>query len=98
MAVDGVYKIEIDSPMGTQEVKLTFKTEGTTLNGSSKSVFGQTVFAGTVDGDNVAWNSQLKGPIGDIGLSFNGKIIGDDFTGEVNIGMFGTYPFKGKRI
>ncbi len=98
MAVNGVYQIEIDSPMGTQEVKLTLKTEGTALNGSSESYFGQSVFTGTVDGDTVNWTSQLKGPLGDIGLDFTGKVVGDDFTGEVKAGMFGTYPFKGKRI
>jgi hypothetical protein len=98
MAIDGTYIIEIDSPMGTQEVKLTLKAEGATLSGSSESSFGQTTFTGTVDGSKVAWNSEINGPIGKMELSFTGQISGDDFTGEVKAGMFGTYPFKGKRV
>jgi hypothetical protein len=98
MAINGTYQIEIETPMGSQETQLTFKVTGATLNGSSESSFGQSEFTGTVNGDKVAWNSEINGPMGKMRLSFKGKIKGDDFTGEVEAGMFGTYPFKGKRI
>jgi hypothetical protein len=98
MAIDGTYKIEIDSPMGTQEVKLVFKTKGTVLSGSSESSFGPTNFTGKVNGDEVSWDSETNGPMGKMQLSFTGKIKGNDFSGEVKAGMFGTYPFKGKKI
>jgi hypothetical protein len=40
----------------------------------------------------------VNGPLGKMDLSFNGKIKGDDFTGNVKAGMFGAYPFKGRKI
>ncbi len=46
MAIDSTYKIEIESPMGTQEVKLTFKAKGAALSGSSESSFGTSTFTG----------------------------------------------------
>lgn len=98
MAIDGTYKIEIDSPMGTQEVKLTFKAKGAILNGSSDSSFGKSTFTGKVNGDEVSWDSERNGPMGKMQLSFKGKIKGNDFSGEVSTGMFGTYPFKGKKV
>jgi hypothetical protein len=98
MAINGTYKIEIDSPMGTQEVKLTLKAQGTTFTGSSDSSFGQNKFTGKVDGDRVTWDSEMNGPMGKMELTFTGKITGDDFSGEVKAGVFGTYPFKGKRV
>ncbi len=98
MAIDGTYKIEIDSPMGKQETKLTFKAKGTTLTGSSESPLGTTTFTGKVSGDQVSWDSEINGPIGKMQFSFSGKIKGDDFSGEVKAGNFGTYPFKGKRV
>jgi hypothetical protein len=98
MAIDGTYKIAIDSPMGNQEVNLTFKTKGAVLTGSSESSVGKTTFTGKVNGDEVAWDSEINGPMGKMNFSFKGKIKGDDFIGEVKTGMFGTYSFKGKRV
>jgi hypothetical protein len=98
MAIDGTYKIEIDTPMGTLETKLTFKVTGAALNGSSESSLGHTEFTGKVNGNELTWDSEINGPMGKMQLSFKGKIEGDDFTGEVKAGMFGTYPFKGKKI
>jgi hypothetical protein len=98
MAIDGNYKIEIDSPMGAQEVKLTLKAKGTVLEGSSESSFGKSNFTGKVKGDEVSWTNETNGPMGKMELTFTGKIIGNDFSGDVKAGMFGTYPFKGKKV
>jgi hypothetical protein len=98
MAIDGTYKIEIESPIGIMGVTLTLQTRGEVLNGASESSFGKTTFSGKVNGDAVSWDSRLNGPIGEMQLSFKGKIEGNDFTGEVSIGMFGSFPFKGKRV
>jgi hypothetical protein len=99
MAIDGTYKIEIESPMGTQKVTLTFKAKGAVLEGSSESSMGgANKFTGKIKGDEVSWDSEINGPMGKMALSFAGKIKGNEITGEVKAGMFGTYPFKGKRI
>ena len=56
MAVDGTYKIEIDTPMGKQEAKLTLKTAGEKLSGTMESSLGKTDFSGgTVKGNAVSW-------------------------------------------
>jgi hypothetical protein len=98
MAIDGTYKIEIDSPMGKQETKLTLKAKGTVLTGSSESSMGISTFTGKVNGDQVTWDSEINGPMGIMALSYSGKIKGNDFSGEVKAGNFGTYPFKGKKV
>jgi len=98
MAIDGTYKIGIDSPMGNMEVKLTLKAKGAVLEGSSESSLGTSKFTGKVNGNQVSWDSETTGPMGKMQLSFSGKITGDDFSGEVKAGNFGTYPFKGKRV
>ena len=41
---------------------------------------------------------RIDGPMGKMKLSFKGAIKGNDFSGEVNTGFFGTYPFKGKKF
>jgi hypothetical protein len=54
MAIDGTYKIEIESPMGAQEIKPTFKAIGHVLEGSSESSYGTSRFTGKVKGGEVS--------------------------------------------
>jgi hypothetical protein len=101
MAVDGTYKIEIDTPMGKQEFNLTLKTDGAKLSGSMNmdSPTGAMEFSGgKVNGDEVSWEIQISSPTGDIKLEYNCTVKGDDISGEVKAGDFGSSPVKGKRV
>jgi hypothetical protein len=98
MAIDGKWKVEIETPMGKQEATMTLKTEGEKLSGSAESMLGKNDFTGTVKGDTVAWVMDVTSPMGQMKLEYTGKVTGDDMSGEVKIGSFGSSPFKGKRI
>jgi len=99
MAVDGNYKIEIDTPMGKQESTLTLKTAGDKLSGTMESMFGKIDFSGgTVKGDAIAWNMEISSPMGNMKLEYSGKVSGSEISGQVKAGDFGTSPFKGKRV
>ena len=99
MAVDGTYKIEIDTPMGKQESKLTLKKAGAKLSGTMESSFGTTSFSeGTVKGDDVSWSMEITSPMGKMKLDYKGKVAGSDIAGEVKAGDFGSSPFKGKKV
>jgi hypothetical protein len=98
MAVDGTYKIEIDTPIGKQESKLTLKAAGAKLSGTMESSFGTTKFTGgTVKGNDISWNMEITSPMGKMALAYKGKVAGNDISGEVKAGDFGT-SFKGKRV
>jgi hypothetical protein len=99
VAVEGKYQIEIDTPMGKQESKLTLKSEGAKLSGSMESAFGTSQFSGgMVNGDEVAWSMEISSPMGNLTLEYRGKVAGNEISGEVKAGNFGTSPFKGKRV
>lgn len=99
MAIDGNYKIEIDTPMGKQESTLTLKTDGNKLSGNMESMFGKSDFSGgTVKGDAVAWVMQISSPMGDMKLEYSGQVSGNEISGQVKTGDFGTSPFKGKKV
>ncbi len=98
MAIDGTYKIEIDTPMGKQEATLTLKTSGGKLTGTADSAFGKSDFTGTVKGNEVAWDTEISSPMGQMKLEYTGKISGNDISGEVKAGNFGSSPFKGKKV
>jgi len=98
MAVDGTYKIEIDSPMGKMESKLTFKTKGNVLTGKTESQMGTNDFTGKVNGNEFSWESEIESPMGKMNLTYKGKVTGNDISGEVTAGNFGSSPFKGKKV
>jgi hypothetical protein len=98
MALDGTYNIEIDTPMGKQESKLTLKTAGEKLTGTMASPMGNMDFTGTAKGNDVSWSMEINSPMGNMKLDYKGKVAGNDISGEVKAGDFGSSPFKGKKV
>ena len=98
MAIDGKYNIEIDTPMGKQQARVSLKTDGNNLQGTAETSMGNTDFTGTANGNNIAWEIKIKSPMGSLKLEFTGRILGDDITGEAKAGDFGSFPFTGKKI
>ena len=98
MAVDGTYNVEIDTPMGKQESKLTLKTDGDALSGTMESPMGTQEFSGgKVSGDEVSWEMEITSPMGKMNLEYKLKVSGNDISGEVKAGDFGSSPLKGTR-
>jgi hypothetical protein len=98
MVIDGTYDIEMDTPIGRQEAKLTMKADGGKLTGMMENSMGKTDITGTVVGNDVAWGIELNSPIGNMKLEFSGRVSGDEISGEAKIGSFGTSPFKGNKV
>lgn len=98
MAVDGTYKADMDSPMGTESFTLTLKTDGNSLSGSTVSSQGTQEFdSGTVDGNEFAFSIDFNGPTGQMQLDFQGAVNGDEISGQVQLGSYGPATFKGSR-
>lgn len=98
MALDGTWKVTVDTPMGAQESTLTLKTVGTELTGDSKSAMGSfEIKGGKVDGDKASWTADLTQPM-PMKLEFEISVSGDNMTGSVKAGAFGTSPLKGTRV
>lgn len=98
MSIDGKYHIAIDSPLGKLKVNLELTAKGNVLEGTGDSNFGKNTFTGKVNGNEVSWDTTTHGPMGKMKLSFKGAIKGSDFSGEVDTGFLGKYPFTGKKI
>lgn len=98
MAIDGTYNIEMNTPMGAQSAKLTLKSDGGSLSGSVSGAQGEQSFSGgTVSGDDAAWTIEVSGPMGQVKLEFKGTVSGDEISGTVQLGTFGSADFKGTR-
>jgi hypothetical protein len=98
MAVDGTWKLVVNTPMGAQESTLVIQSSGGTLTGtqSAGSGEGRQIEEGTVDGNDITWKASITKPM-PMTLEFSGTVDGDTINGSVKLGMFGNAPFSGSR-
>ena len=98
MAVDGTWKLVVNTPMGAQESTLVISTSGSALTGtqSAGSGEGRPIDEGTVDGNDITWKASITKPM-PMTLEFSGTVDGDNISGSVKLGMFGSAPFSGTR-
>jgi hypothetical protein len=98
MAVDGTWKIVVQSPMGAQEATLILKTEGGTLTGTQKSATASMdIQNGKVNGDKLTWSGKITQPF-PMNLEFSVTVSGDEMKGEVTAVGIGSSPLTGKRV
>ncbi len=97
MAIDGDWNITVNSPMGKQESKLSFASNGSEVTGTAAAQ-GQTtaISDGKIDGDKVTWKAAITSPM-PMTLEFTGTLAGDSLDGSVKAGAFGSFPFTGVR-
>jgi hypothetical protein len=98
MAVDGTWKLSVNTPMGAQESTLVIANSGgtPTATQSAGSSEGRPVDDLTIHGNDVSWKSSITRPVA-LTLEFSGTVEGESMSGKVKLGMFGTQSFSGVR-
>lgn len=97
MAADGTWNVTMDTPMGAQQMTITFVSNGNELSGKLGSPQGEMEFTGgTIDGDNLAWTVAIEQPM-PMNIETTATIDGDNITGESKLGSFGTAKLTGTR-
>jgi autotransporter translocation and assembly factor TamB len=98
MTVDGTWKLTVNTPMGAQESTLTLNASGAQLTGTQSAPSGDSspIADGKVNGNNVAWKASITKPM-PLTLEFSGTVNGNQMSGEVKLGMFGSSTFSGMR-
>jgi hypothetical protein len=98
MAIDGVYNITIKTPMGDQQAKLTLKTDGDTLTGTSESAMtGVTELSeGIVSGNAIEWSEKTSSPMGVMEFNMKATVDGDKISGQA-VSALGLALFDGNR-
>ena len=96
MSVAGTWNLQIKSPMGDRPATLELSGESE-LSGSVKAEQGNTDVSGTLDGDAVAFKGTMSGQMGEIELTFSGKLDGDEMSGDVQFGSFGSGSWSATR-
>ena len=97
MALDGDWKLVIETPMGLQEAQLTIKTKSeTAFDGVMNGQNGQQAFEGAIEGGTLAWQTDITVPM-PLTIDFSVTVAGDAMTGSAKLGMFGNAPVTGAR-
>ena len=97
MTADGNWNLVVETPMGERRATLSLKADGGMLTGSQMAD-GSTaeIFDGTVNGNQLSWKVSISDPM-PLTLEFNGSVDGDEVTGSVTLGNFGSSSFSGTR-
>lgn len=97
MSADGNWKITINTPMGAQEVNANITTSGDTFTGTTSGRMGEQKIEGKVNGDTLTWSTNISQPM-PMTLEFQANVNGDNMTGTVQLGAFGSAPLSGVRV
>ncbi len=90
MTADGNWNLAINTPMGERQASLSVKTEGASLKGSQSAEGRSTdIFDGSINGNELSWKVSITDPM-DMTLEFTGTIQGDEMSGSVKLGPYGS--------
>ena len=101
-SIDGEWKTEFDSQIGTQKYTYELKAAGEKLTGNAKgeSQFGKfdtTITEGKINADSVSFVEMLKLPDREIRIDYSGKIAGDELKLTRKVGEIATEEIVAKR-
>jgi cytochrome P450 len=92
------WKLTLQTPVGPQEMTAQLVRHGESVTGQIESPMGgESIGNGKVAGDRLTWTLQVTKPAS-VKLSFDVKIEGDQMTGKVKFGFFGSGALSGHRI
>ena len=96
--ISGTWNTEFDSQVGKQTYTYTFKVEGGTLTGHSKSNIGESDLTGTVDGDKVTFVENLDYQGTPLAITYTGQIVSaDEIKFKRDVGGQGGEEFTARR-
>ena len=96
MSVDGNWKTTVNSPMGVQQGTLSITSSGGAFTGTMAGAAGAQDISGKVDGSQLSWAAKITSPF-PMTLEFTVTVDGDNMTGSVKAGSFGSSPLTGVR-
>lgn len=93
----GDWDLTIESPQGSNTVKVTLTQEGEKVSGLFKSQMGELPFTGTLTGVDLkfAFSIPVQGQV--LEITMTGKVEGESIAGKAQFGGFGEGDWTAKR-
>lgn len=98
MSADGTWKLSMRTPRGERKSTLVLQGADGSLVGKLTGEAGKPtdIFDGKADGKSVFFRAAIAGPT-PMTLEFAGTVGGNEISGTVSAGAFGTWPFTASR-
>jgi hypothetical protein len=97
--LNGIWKAQFDTPVGTQNYTFEFHVDGAKVTGKATNDQGSsTIQEGKCDGQSVAFVEQVSLNGMDLRIVYTGKIDGDTIHFVRKVGDFGTDEFNATRV
>lgn len=91
MSINGTWNVKLQTPMGENLATLKLANSDGSLSGSVDAAGqGSADISGTLDGESIQFKGTLESQMGPIELDFSGTVDGDEMTGKVELGTFGS--------
>ncbi len=94
----GKWTIDIQFCCGKATHTATIVLKDSTLSGTYKGSLREASLRGTVRGDTVSFNTNLRYESADAPFRFTGTLKGDVMEGEVNMGEYWTGKWTAKKV
>jgi hypothetical protein len=97
--VTGSWELTFETPMGTRVYATAFVQDGEAVKVVMKTQQGTELKSdGKIKANEIAWTVVVTGPMGEIPLTFKGKVDGETIAGTVQISDMGDAEFKAKKL
>ena len=98
MSIDGKWAVEAKAPIGSQNLQITFASDGDSLTGKVSGPNGVAELAnGKIDGSNLSWDVKVANPV-PVTVNFQVEIDGDSMSGTFKVGFFANGTVTGSRM
>jgi hypothetical protein len=98
LSVAGVWEMTVQSPQGDMTSEITFTQEKDVIKASMIGFQGMEMAGeGTIKENEIQWTFSISTPNGDLVLVYKGKVAGEEMSGEVAAGDFGSFPWTAKK-
>ena len=102
-SIDGKWKAQFDSQIGTQNYTFEFKVDGTNVTGKAigERQIGTNEVAiteGKINGDEISFVEPLKLQDNDVRIEYKGKVAGDELKLHRKVGDIAEYDIVAKRV
>ena len=95
--LSGNWVLTTESQMGAQDSDMVVKQSGNALTGTLSSQLGTVDYAGSIEGQNVAFSFMFNAQGTDLKIDYIGVVEGDTMRGKAVFGSFGEGTFTAKR-
>jgi hypothetical protein len=97
MSAAGKWQVTMETPIGTQKFTWDLQQSGGGWTGTMNSQAGAAELKSVrVDGAQVAFESKVGTPMGQINVAFSGTVTGDRISGSCKT-VYGDMPFSAQR-